>query len=148
MATSKPFVSPSFTYETLEEKLDVKPQGTELLLGIPKESSFSENRIALTPEAVGVMVANGHRVIVETKAGEGSSYSDTDYSEAGAEIAYSHEAVFAADIILKIAPPSPEEITLLKRKQTLISALNITVQDDTYLKTLMEKKVNCIVLDD
>ena len=75
MATSKPYVSPSFSYETLEETLDIKPKGTELFIGIPKETSFNENRIALTPEAVGVMVANGHRVVVETKAGEGAPWT-------------------------------------------------------------------------
>ncbi len=81
MAKSKPFVSPSFTYETLEETLDVKPRGVELFIGIPKENSFQENRIALTPEAVSVLTANGHRVIMEIKAGDGASYSDNDYSE-------------------------------------------------------------------
>ena len=94
MATSKPFVSPSFSYETLEETLDIKPKGKELFIGIPKETSFSENRIALTPEAVGVMVANGHRVIIETKAGEGASYSDKDYSDAGAKIAHIKKTFF------------------------------------------------------
>ncbi|HNF45084.1 MAG TPA: alanine dehydrogenase, partial [Ferruginibacter sp.] len=89
MATSKPFVSSSFSYETLEETLDVRPKGAELLIGIPRETSFNENRIALTPEAVGVMIANGHRVVVETKAGDGASYTDKDYSDAGAKIAYS-----------------------------------------------------------
>ena len=88
MASSKPFVSPSFTYETMEETLDVKPKGAELLIGIPKENSFNENRIALTPDAVHVMIANGHRVVVESKAGDGASYSDADYSDAGAKIAY------------------------------------------------------------
>ncbi len=86
MATSKPFVSSSFTYETLEETLDVKPKGADLFIGIPQETSFQENRIALTPEAVAVLVANGHRVIMESKAGEGASYSDKDYSDAGAKI--------------------------------------------------------------
>ena len=57
MATSKPFVSPSFSYETLEETLDVKPKGEELYIGIPKETSFNENRIALTPEGVNVLGA-------------------------------------------------------------------------------------------
>ena len=95
MATSKPFVSPSFTYETMEETLDVKPKGVELLIGIPRETLFQENRIALTPEAVKVLTANGHRVTMETKAGEGSSYSDTDYSEAGAKIVNSKKQVFS-----------------------------------------------------
>ncbi|HMG82259.1 MAG TPA: hypothetical protein VK559_04430, partial [Ferruginibacter sp.] len=88
MATSKPFVSPSITYDTLEETLDIKPKGTKLFIGMPKETSFNENRIALSPESVGVLVANGHRVLIETKAGLGASYTDKDYSEAGAEISY------------------------------------------------------------
>ncbi len=104
MATSKPFVSPSFKYETLEETLDVKPKGVELYIGIPQETSFQENRIALTPEAVSVLVANGHRVIMESKAGEGASYSDRDYSEAGAKIAKSKKEVFECDILVKSAP--------------------------------------------
>ena len=88
MATSKPAISPSITYEPLEEVLDVKPQGAKLNIGIPKEIAFQENRIALTPDAVGVLVANGNQVAVEHKAGEGSNYSDKDYSEMGARIVY------------------------------------------------------------
>jgi alanine dehydrogenase len=94
MASSKPFVSPSFSYETLEETLDIKPKGAELLIGIPRETSFQENRVALTPDAVSVLVANNHRVIMESKAGEGASYSDKDYSDAGAKIAHSKKDVF------------------------------------------------------
>lgn len=86
MATSKPIVSTQFNYETLEETLDIKPKGAELFIGIPKETSFQENRVTLTPEAVNVMVMNGHRVVMETKAGCGASYTDEDYSEAGAKI--------------------------------------------------------------
>ncbi len=85
MAT-KPSISTSFTYETLEETLDIKPQGAKLNIGIPKEIAFQENRIALTPDAVGVLVANGNQVAVEHKAGEASHFSDSDYSEAGARI--------------------------------------------------------------
>ena len=104
MATSKPFVSPSFTYETLEETLDIKPRGVELFIGIPKETSFQENRISLTPEAVSVLVANGHRVVMESKAGEGASYSDKDYSECGAKIVNNKKHVFECDIVVKSAP--------------------------------------------
>ena len=144
MATAKPFVSPSFTYETLEETLDVKPQGTELLIGIPKESSFSENRIALTPEAVGVMVANGHRVIVETKAGEGSSYSDTDYSEAGAKIAYDKKEVFECDVLVKSAPVSETECELLKPNQYIISPIHLAVMKKEILQKMMDKKITAL----
>jgi alanine dehydrogenase len=84
MATSKPTISTSFLYETLEETLDIKPLGAKLHIGIPKETAFQENRIALSPEAVGVLVSNGNEVSIEHLAGEGSHYSDADYSEAGA----------------------------------------------------------------
>ena len=117
MATSKPFVSPSFTYETLEETLDVKPRGVELFIGIPKETSFQENRIALTPEAVSVLVANGHRVVMESKAGEGASYSDRDYSECGAKIVNNKNHVFECDIIVKSAPVGEDELDLRRLAQ-------------------------------
>jgi alanine dehydrogenase len=144
MATSKPFVSPSFSYETLEETLDVKPKGEELFIGIPKETSFSENRIALTPEAVGVMVANGHRVVVETKAGEGASYSDTDYSDAGAKIAYDKKEVFECDILVKSAPVSDTECELLKPHQYIISPIHLSVMKREILQKMMDKKITAL----
>jgi alanine dehydrogenase len=144
VAASKPFVSSSFTYETLEETLDVKPKGTELFIGIPKETSFSENRIALTPEAVAVLVANGHRVIMETKAGEGSSYSDKDYSEAGAKIAYDKKEVYEADILVKSAPVSEAECELLKYGQYIISPIHLAVMKSEILEKMMEKKITAL----
>src|SRR5665213_4545922 len=126
MAKSRPFVSPSFTYETLEETLDIKPKGIELFIGIPKETSFQENRIALTPEAVKVLVANGHRVIIESKAGEGASYSDNDYSEAGAKISKSKKEVFECDILVKSAPVSEEELVFLKLHHFIISPIPVS----------------------
>ena len=144
MATSKPFVSPSFSYETLEETLDIKPKGEELFIGIPKETSFSENRIALTPEAVGVMVANGHRVVVETKAGEGASYSDTDYSDAGAKIAYDKKEVFECDILVKSAPVSEGECELLKPHQYIISPIHLAVMKREILQKMMDKKITAL----
>ncbi len=144
MAISKPFISPSFSYETLEETLDVKPKGAELFIGIPKENSFSENRIALTPEAVGVMVANGHRVVVETKAGEGASYTDRDYTEAGAEIAFDKKKVYEADILVKSAPVSEEECELLKPGQYIISPIHLAVMKKNILEKMMEKKITAL----
>ena len=144
MATSKPFVSPSFSYETLEETLDVKPKGEELFIGIPKETSFSENRIALTPEAVGVMVANGHRVVIETKAGEGASYSDKDYSDAGAKIAYDKKEVFDCDILVKSAPVSESECELLKPNHYIISPIHLSVMKREILQKMMDKKITAL----
>ncbi len=144
MATAKPFVSPSFTYETMEETLDVKPKGAQMCIGIPKESSFNENRIALTPEAVGVLVANGHEVTIETTAGEGSSYTDSDYSEAGAKIAHDRKQVFECDILVKSAPVSEEECELLKYNQYIISPIHLAVMKRDILQKMMDKKVTAL----
>lgn len=144
MATSKPFVSSSFTYETLEETLDVKPKGADLFIGIPKETSFQENRIALTPEAVAVLVANGHRVIMESKAGEGASYSDKDYSDAGTKIATDKKEVFDCDILVKSAPVSEAEIDLLKPNQFIISPIHVTAMKRDILEKMMVKKITAL----
>jgi alanine dehydrogenase len=144
MATTKPFVSPSLTYETLEETLDVKPRREALYIGIPKEDSFNENRIALTPDAVSVIVANGHEVCVETKAGEGANYTDNDYSEAGAKICYDKAQVFEADIIVKSAPVSTEECELLKMNQTIISPIHLAEMKREILEKMMQKKITAL----
>lgn len=144
MASSKPFVSPSFTYETLEETLDIKPKGAELSIGIPSETSYQENRIALTPEAVSVLVANGHQVIMETKAGEGASYSDRDYSEAGAKIVHSKKEVFECEIIVKSAQVCEHEIDLIKPHQFIISPIHVTALKREILEKMMEKKVTAL----
>ena len=144
MASSKPFVSPSFTYETLEETLDIKPKGVELHIGIPKETSFQENRIALTPEAVRVLVANGHHVMMESKAGAGASYSDTDYSEAGARIVDSKKQVFECDVLVKSAPVCENEMDLLKQNQFIISPIHVTAMKRDILEKMMEKKITAL----
>lgn len=144
MAKSKPFVSSSFSYETLEETLDVKPRGAELLIGIPRENSFNEDRIALTPEAVAVMIANGHRVVVETKAGDGASYTDKDYSEAGAKIAYDKKEIFECEILVKSAPVSESECELLKPNQTIISPIHMAIMKRDILQKMMNKKITAL----
>src|SRR5699024_9963930 len=105
--------SPSFTYLPQEEMLDVGRKQDRLFIGIPKECSFQEDRIALTPQAVSVLVSNGHEVAIEHEAGEGAHFYDTDYSEAGARIVPDSKELFKAEIIVKSAPVRPEEITLM-----------------------------------
>jgi len=141
MASSKPHVSASFSYETLEETLDVKPKGTRLQIGIPKETSFQENRIALTPDAIGVLVSNGHKVVVEHLAGEGAHFSEKDYSEAGAKIAYDKKEIYNCDIIIKSAPVSESEIELMKHNQTVISPIHLAVMKTEILEKMMEKRI-------
>ena len=144
MESSKPFVSSSITYETQEETLDVKPKGAELCIGIPKETSFQENRVALTPEAVSVLTANGHRIVMETKAGLGASYSDKDYSDAGAKIALDKKEVFDCDILMKSAPVCENELDLLKPNQFIISPIHVTAMKREILERMMEKKITAL----
>lgn len=144
MAATKPSISASFSYETLEETLDVKPKGAELFIGIPKENSFNENRVALTPEAVGVLVNNGHRVMLETKAGEGASYSDRDYTEMGAQIAYDKKQVYECDILVKSAPVSEAECELLKPNQYIICPIHLAVMKKEILEKMMEKRITAL----
>ncbi len=144
MAITKPFIPPSLTYETLEETLDVKPKSQALFIGIPKEDSFNENRIALTPDAVSVIVANGHKVCVETNAGIGANYTDKDYSEAGAKICYDKKQVFEADIIVKSAPVGIEECELLKLNQFIISPIHLAEMKVEILQKMMAKKITAL----
>ena len=130
-----------------EEMLEVAQQKGNLYIGIPKETSYQERRVALVPETVSLLVANGHRVRVESKSGEGANFSDNDYSEAGAEICHDRKEVFQCDIIFKVAPPSEEEVEMMPGGQTLISALQISIQPKKILKKLMEKKITAIAWD-
>jgi alanine dehydrogenase len=130
-----------------EEMLEIARKKGSLYIGIPKESSFQERRVALVPEAVSLLVANGHRVKIESKSGEGSNFSDTEYSEAGAEICHDAKEIFQCDIIFKVAPPSEEEVDLMTGNQTLISALQISIQPKVILQKLMQKKITAIAWD-
>ena len=144
MSQQKPFVSTSFSYETLEETLDIKPKCESLSIGIPRETSFNENRIALTPEGVAVIVANGHQVHVETNAGEGANYTDKDYSEAGAKIIYEKKQVFESDIIVKSAPVSEDDCEYLHPNQYIISPINLAVMKREILEKMMQKKITAL----
>lgn len=130
-----------------EEMLEIAKSQQELFIGIPKECTLQENRVALIPEAVARLVNNGHRVIVEAGAGKGAHYEDRHYSEVGAKIAYSTKEVYEADIIIKVDPPTLDEIDLMKPKQCLISALQLSVHPENYLKRLLKKQVTAIAVD-
>ena len=144
MATSKPTISTSFLYETFEETLDIKPLGAKLHIGIPKETAFQENRIALTPEAVGVLVSNGNEVSIEHLAGEGSHYSDTDYSEAGAKIVFDRHEIFKCPILVKSAPIVAEDLPLLQLNQIIISPIHYSALQQGDIQKMMEKKITAL----
>ncbi len=119
----------------------------QLLIGVAKDSTFQENRVPLTPSSVGLLVNNGHDVVIESGAGKGANFSDTNYSEAGARIAYDKKQVFEAEVLLKVDPPTMEEIEMMKPDQLLISALQLTSITPDYITALQKKKVNAVAYE-
>ncbi len=144
MSSSKPVISTSFNYEVLEEKLDIKPQGAKLNIGIPKECAFQENRVGLSPDAVGVLIANGHEVTIEHNAGEGSHYLDIDYSEVGAKIEFDRTAVFKCPILVKTAPVVEADVDLLQFNQTIISPIHYSALKVEVVKKMIEKRITAL----
>jgi alanine dehydrogenase len=132
---------------TQEEMLEVAHKKGSLKIGIPKEISFQENRIAMVPDDAALLINLGHKVLIEANAGKNAHFEDTDFSEAGCQIAYSANEVYKSDVILKVTPPQISEIALMHPGQTLISALQLSVQPKDFLKYLMEKKINAIAFD-
>jgi alanine dehydrogenase len=130
-----------------EALLKVREGKNSLLIGLPKETTPLENRICLTPEAVALMVNNGHRVRVEAGAGLPAKYADNEFSEAGAEIVYSAKEVFESELVLKVDPPSLEEIEFMKPGKSLISALQTAKLKTEYIHALNNKKITSLAFE-
>ncbi|MGY0407765.1 MAG: alanine dehydrogenase [Polaribacter sp.] len=130
-----------------EEMLEIKKQKGELFIGLPKETYLSEKRVCLTPDAVAALCAHGHRIVLETGAGDGSNFTDKEYSEAGAKISYNVEEAFKCNIVLKVAPPTEDEIKYLNPQSILISSLQLKTQNKVYFKHLAKKKITAIAFD-
>lgn len=130
-----------------EEMLEVARKKSNLQIGIPKENSIQEKRVPVVPDAVSVLVNNGHEVIVETGVGDGASFSDKDYSEAGATVVFTTEDVYKASMILKVEPPTLQEIDMMQNGQLLISALQLPIQPKNFIKKLMAKRITAIAFD-
>jgi alanine dehydrogenase len=132
---------------TQEQMLEVKKRKNSFFIGLPKEISLQENRITLTPDAVALLVNNGHEIWLETKAGMGSKFTDQQYSEAGAKIVYSPQEVYKANFILKIEPPTAEEIEFMRPGQTLISAIQLGHLDPENLQLMLKKKITALAYE-
>ncbi|MER3317395.1 MAG: alanine dehydrogenase [Allomuricauda sp.] len=130
-----------------EETLEVVKQKGELFIGIPKENQYQEKRVCLTPDAVNAITANGHRVLLESGAGEGANFSDIDYTNAGAEITRDAKKVFSCPIILKVEPPTLSEIDLLNPQTIVISALQIKTQNKEYFEIMAKKRLTAIAFE-
>ncbi|MEO8794047.1 MAG: alanine dehydrogenase [Daejeonella sp.] len=131
-------------YQPQEAMLETKSKKNSLYIGIPKETSFQETRIVLTPLSVSVLVNNGHRVVIESGAGKGANFSDSAYSEQGAKIEYDKKEVYNADLIIKVAPPTMDEIGMMKNGQVLFSALQMASLKPEFLHALMKKKITAL----
>ncbi|WP_234461850.1 alanine dehydrogenase [Pedobacter segetis] len=124
-----------------------KVKKNSLYIGIPKETSFQENRIALTPLSVALLVNNGHEVVIESGAGMGANFADIKYSEQGAKIVYDVKEVYQANIIIKIAPPTMEEVGMMKHNQILFSTLQMSTMKQDYVQALMSKKITALAFE-
>jgi alanine dehydrogenase len=132
---------------TQTERLEVAPKHQRLFIGIPRETTLQENRVALVPHSVATLVAHGHRIIVQSGAGEQSKFSDHDFSEAGAEVVHSAEEIFKADVLLKVAPPTHAEIDLMRPNQVVISPIHLPLLDAEYITKLQKKRVIALAME-
>lgn len=132
---------------TQPETLERKSKRSHLYIGIPKEISLQENRVSLVPSSVRTLVSNGHKVVIEEGAGLKSRFSDFDYAEAGAAIVQSPEQVYKADVIVKVAPPTLEEIELMHPNQLLISPLQLSTITEEYIYRLKHKRVVALAME-
>ncbi len=127
--------------------LKVNKSRSVLTIGIPKENERFEKRLALTPETVSLLVDEGHKVIVETGAGLPINYSDNYYSESGAHIVDSRAQVLEASLILKISPPTLQEVKMMRPRATVFSFLQQPLLSSRVLEAMAEKKINALAYD-
>ena len=135
-------------WETQEERLAVDAKSAQLQIGLPKEHAMNEHRLLLTPESVQILVAQGHEIAVETGAGTLAGFSDASYANAGATIALGPEEVFQCAIVAKVAPPTVAEIAMMRGGQTMISALQLRTRNRDYFKSLADKKITALALEE
>lgn len=127
--------------KTLEKHLIKSDSSRSLKIGLPKEVSDDESRISLTPAGVSVLAANGHEVFIEQGAGEDANFDDHEYVEAGADISLSVDDLYQkSELILKVAPPAPDEYEYLQQNHILFSALHIGHVTKEFIRTVVE---NC-----
>ena len=142
---SSPFSK--FELIPLEERLEIARQKGSLVIGIPKETHYQEKRVCLTPDAISALTAQGHKFVIETGAGDGAKFTDSEYSEAGAKISYDVKEAFGCHIILKVEPPSLEEIEYINPQSILFSALQLKTQTKKYFEALASKRITAIAFD-
>lgn len=130
-----------------EETLEISTKKSDLLIGLPKETHFQEKRICLTPDAVAALVGQGHQILMEKGAGALAGFTDKEYSEAGAQLTLDTKKVFGCTTILKVEPPTLQEIEWMQPKTLLISALQLKGQSKEYFQALAQKKITALAFE-
>jgi alanine dehydrogenase len=128
-------------FQTQEERLMVDAKSQRLRIGIPLESTWAENRVALTPEGVHLLVAQGHEVVLESNAGSAARYSDREYAEAGAEVTTDRRLVFGCPVLAKVEAPSQAEWPLMAQGQVLFSTLQPGTLTQDFVSALKAKRI-------
>src|SRR5450759_1817745 len=130
-----------------EEHLETAVKNRRISIGIPCEKKNDEKRVALTPEAVYLLVESDNEVVVQKGAGLGANYTDKDYSENGAIISDSFARVYSADVVIKVAPFTEKETDYLKGNQVVMSYLNVLKLKEETLGKLIRKKVTALAFE-
>lgn len=147
----KPEIDPALLEQSAVYPVEAPEKVSEgrksLTIGIPKEQELQELRACLTPASVGSLTASGHEILFQSGAGEGANFPDHMYSENGAQVVHSSKEVFEADIVLKVEPPTEQEIGYMQPKSTLMSALQYSHLDKHYLDLLQKKKITGVAFE-
>ncbi|MEZ4910740.1 MAG: alanine dehydrogenase [Saprospiraceae bacterium] len=134
-------------YVTEVETLAISEKKKKLTIGVPCETILNEKRVSLVPSSIRTLVGYGHQIVIESGAGKASNFSDQNYSEAGAIILPTKEEVYKSQILVKIAPPTEEEIKLMHPDQVLISPLQLPVLKDNYLDQIRQKRITAVAME-
>ena len=130
-----------------ESSLTIMKSKTSIKVGIPREVAFQENRVAITPQAVNLLVSNGIEVLVEAGAGKEAKFYDREYEECGAKITFNTADIFACDIVIKVSFPTAQEIEWMSEGITLISALHFPMLQKELIDVLCKKKIIAICFE-
>ncbi len=132
-------------WQTLPQLAALSTKTTALKIGVPRERHLQERRVALTPAAIQTLIARGHQVYIEHRAGEYAAFPDKAYSEVGAVLTYSPEDLYQeADYIVKITPLTEREIELLRPKQVIFSAVHLGSLTPDLIQKLLRKNITAV----
>jgi len=134
-------------YETQVETLEVRAKGEGIVIGIPKEVSYHESRVALVPNSIRSVVGYGHTVVVESGAGELASFDDEHFASAGAKITRDKKEVYQAQLIIKSSPPTIDELDLMSEGQLLITPLQLPLISEAYINKIKSKRIVAIAME-